>query len=96
MTKEKIKAVRICCGYNSDLRQKLRWNRGDSAYARKIQQFLLDNRLEIFGMGFWEKIGATHDFVAGRGLSEEQYKSDDLILDFIRHEAYLICEGREE
>ena len=96
MTKEKIKAVRICCGYNSDLRIKLDWKGGDSVYSRTIQQVLLDNRHGIFGMFFWSEIGATSDFIAGQGLSEEQYKNNDSVLDFLKKEAFLVCEGREK
>lgn len=95
MTKERIKAVRICCGYNSDLRIRLKWENGESPYARTIQQFLMDNRHGIFGMFFWEKIGATSDFVTGKGLSEEHYRNNDMILDFIRKEAFAVCNGKE-
>lgn len=96
MGREQIKAVRICCGYNSDLRIKLKWENGESPYARTIQQFLLDNRHGIFGMFFWENIGATSDFVAGKELSEEQHRNNDMILDFIRKKAFAVCEGRDE
>lgn len=96
MTKEGIKAVRFCCGYNTDLRQKLDWKIKDreTCYSRKIQQFLLDNRLEIFGAFFFEKIGATKDFLAGKGLTEEQYKSNDIVLDFIEKQAFEVCTGQ--
>ncbi|HJA56739.1 MAG TPA: hypothetical protein H9951_15430 [Candidatus Bacteroides intestinigallinarum] len=69
---------------------------GDSVYSRTIQQFLLDNRHGIFGMFFWSEIGATSDFIAGQGLSEEQYKNNDIVLDFLKKEAFLVCEGREK
>lgn len=96
MTREGIKAVRFCCGYNTDLRQKLDWKvkGAESCYNRTIQQFLLDNRLGIFGMFFFEKIGATSDFLAGRGLSEEQYRNNEIILDFIAKQAFEICTGQ--
>ena len=96
MTKEGIKAVRFCCVYNTDLRQKLDWKiKGrETCYSRKIQQFLLDNRLEIFGAFFFEKIGATKDFLAGKGLTEEQYKSNDIVLDFIEKQAFEVCTGQ--
>lgn len=95
MTKEGIKAVRFCCGYNTDLRRKLDWNaRRETCYSRTIEQFLLDNRHRIFGVFFFEKIGATKDFLAGRGLTEEQYKSNDIILDFIAKQAFEVCTGQ--
>ncbi len=95
MTREGVKAVRFCCGYNTDLKQKLAWKTkgAESCYSRKIQQFLIDNRLEIFGMFFYEEIGATSDFVAGRGLSQEQYRNNDIILNFIAKQAFEVCTG---
>ena len=96
MTREGIKAVRFCCGYNTDLRQKLKWKvkGADSCHSRKIQLFLLDNRLEIFGTFFFENIGATSDFLAGNGLSEEQYRNNEIILGFIEKQAFQVCTGQ--
>lgn len=99
MTKEGIKAVRFCCGYNTDIRHKLDWNRDyQTAYDHKINTFLFENRWSIFGASFIEKSGAKNDYFApaDHNPTPEQLDDNNKILRFIAHETEQVCSGRAE
>lgn len=99
MTKEGIKAVRFCCGYNTDLRHELDWNREyQTAYDDKINAFLFENRWGIWGPSFIEKSGAKSDFFIPEDHKPTPEQCDDntKILRFIAREAWQVCSGKAE
>lgn len=93
MEKFEIKAIRYCTGYTTDLRVKLPWkeNEADSCYNRTITSFLFDNRRNIFGIFFYEKLGCTSDWTEGEKLTKEQVQNNEKIYDFLRKKAYQVC-----
>ena len=66
---EAKKAIRFVCGYTTDLRKKL----DKKVYREKVYNFLLENRLQIFGSGFWATL-------PNMVTEEQEYKEMDRFL----------------
>lgn len=90
MTKEGIKAVRFCCGYNTNLRVKLPYNRAaDTAWSAAIKTFLMDNLLGVFGPNVYEKAGCIVNPQPGKDAAD--YLK---LLEFIDEQTCQICLGK--
>ncbi len=93
MTKFEIKAIRFCAGYNTDLRVKFPTKQGDknadSIFVKTIADFLLQHRIAIFSVGYWEKLGLNSDW----SDRPEQFENDMKIYDYMLKCAREICNG---
>lgn len=89
MTREGIKAVRFCMGYNTNLRVKLHSVLpGAKPFQESIARFLEDNLYGIYGPNVMEKLGLPP--VAPSTLSfDDQMK----FLSFLEKEANDVCNG---
>ena len=90
MTKEGIKAVRFCMGYNTNLRVKLVQSAipGARPYRESVADFLYQNFFGIYGVAALERLGInTIDPVA---LGFERY---EFLIDFLSAEAWDVCTG---
>lgn len=90
MTKEGIKAVRFCMGYNTNLRVKLTKKviPGTTSYQESIKNFLESNFYGIFGLSTLDRLGLdTTDPVS---LGMERY---GILTDFLYDEACDVCTG---
>ena len=60
MKRKMIKAIRLVNGYNDNLRVKLPYKPGDYTAAHtKIQCFILDHLMDLYGVGIMDKLGTT-------------------------------------
>ena len=90
MTKEGIKAVRFCMGFNTNLRAKLTQKvlSGARPYRESIADFLYQNFFGIYGFSALERLGLnTIDPVS---LGAESY---GFLMDFLLAEAWDVCTG---
>lgn len=90
MTKEGIKAVRFCMGYNTNLRVKLTKKviPGTTPYQESVKNFLESNFYGIFGLSVLDRLGLnTADPVS---LGMEKY---GVLTSFLYEEAWDVCTG---
>lgn len=92
MTKEGIKAVRFCCGYNTNLRVKLDWDlRYETPHEEKIRSFLEANLLGVFGSNIYDRLGICFNPQPGKDVEDLEK-----LYAFLRHEARAVCLGEAE
>lgn len=92
MTKEAIKAVRLVCGYTTDLRVKLPVNlQKSTVYEENIQSLLFDRLVSIFGSNIYNQIGICTNPQPGKNADDYMK-----LLQFVGNAAQDVCLGRWE
>lgn len=92
MTKDMIKAIRLCLGYNTDLRHELPpYSYGEgSCFQQAIMDFIENNLIGLYGDSIYSRLGIDINPKA-RGDYDEYEK----LMHFIEWEAVAVCTGKE-
>ena len=92
MKREMIKAIRLVNGYNPSLRVHLDYNpRNPSEAQQKIQGFILDHLIDLYGVGVYDRLGVK--FSPQPGSDFEDYVK---LLRFADAESRAVCLGLPE
>ena len=92
MKKEMIKAIRMVNGFNPDLRVKLPYKTNDyTAQQEKIVRFLMNQLLDIYGFGIYDRLGIKINPRPGRDAEDFQK-----LLDFVNKESRAVLLGETE
>ena len=89
MKREMIKAIRLVNGCNPSLRARLDYNpRNPTEAQQKIQAFILDHLIDLYGVGVYDRLGVK--FNPQPGADAEDYVK---VLRFADAESRAVCLG---